>query len=98
MKKSAFKTMAEAINSDHGLKNFNLPTSRVDRRRLTVDEIKEHIMEEFGKVKDSSEVDSEENPKGWGDADLAHEIDWIKSLDLKEALSLLVKEKDKASK
>ena len=84
-KKNAYKVLAEAFATG-GLKNVVLPTSRVNHRRLSVDEIKEHIMEEFEAAKKSSDVSTQEFPGGWGDAELEHEIDWMKSLDLKEAI------------
>ena len=83
MSKSPYKTMAEAFNSD-GLKRFNPPTERVNHRRLTVDEIKEHLLEEFGKAKDAADEDVQEPEKGWGDAELVNNIEWVKALDLKE--------------
>jgi hypothetical protein len=82
MKKSAYKVVAEAISSGQGLKDASLPTGRVDHRRLTIDEIKEHIKEEFGKVTDPKDVEPEEKPRGWGDQALAKEIEWIKKLNL----------------
>lgn len=93
MKKSAFKTMAEAMHFD-GLKGVKLSTSRVDARRLSVDEIKQHVRQQFTEAKKKKE-DSDDTviavlqPKrGWGDDDLAKQIDWIKKLDLKEAVVL----------
>jgi Zn-dependent peptidase ImmA (M78 family) len=84
-KKSSYQTMAEAIALG-GLKKFNVPTRRVDNRRLTIDEIKEALLEEFGKAKKASDEDMQEPDKGWGDAELANEIEWVKALDLKEAM------------
>ena len=78
-----FKTIAKSLAFGK-LSEVELPTKRVDNRRLTVDEIKEHIQEEFGKIKDVKKVKAKELPKGWGDAELSKEIDWIKTLDLKE--------------
>ena len=81
--KSAFRTLAEAFQGS-GLKNLNLPTSRVDRRKLTVDEIKVYMKEEFGKAKEAEKVKAKEAPKGWGDAEIEGEINWLKALKLKE--------------
>lgn len=78
-----YKILAEAIASGK-LKDINLPTSRVDHRRLTIDEIKEYLQEEFAKAKDLSDVEAEELEKGWGDAEIAKEIEWVKALDLCE--------------
>lgn len=84
-KKSSYKTMAEALALG-GLKKFEVPTSRIDNRRLTVDEIKNALLEEFGKAKKASDEEVQEPDKGWGDAELANQIEWVKALDLKEAM------------
>jgi hypothetical protein len=86
-KKSSYKTMAEAIALG-GLKKFDIPTSRVDNRRLTIDEIKEALLEEFGKAKKASDEEVQDPEKGWGDAELANQIEWVKALDLKEVFSI----------
>jgi hypothetical protein len=83
MKKSVFKTIAEAFAFD-GLRGAKMPTKRVDTRKLTVDEIKQCILEEFGEAKDADDEEVLEPKKGWGDAEIAKEIDWIKKLDIKE--------------
>jgi len=82
-KKSTYKVIAEAIAFD-GLKTMKMPTARVSHRRLTVDEIKECILEEFGDAKDAADEEVLEPKKGWGDAEIAKEVDWIKKLDIKE--------------
>lgn len=79
---SNFKTIAASLMSGK-LKNVELPTNRVNHRRLTVDEIKAHIKEEFGKAQDVAKVKADE-VDGWGDAEIAKEIEWVKALDLKE--------------
>lgn len=78
-----YKILAEAIASGK-LQKVNVSTERVNYRRLTVDEIKQHLIEEFGKAKDVAAVKAKENAKGWGDAEIAKEIEWIKALDLCE--------------
>jgi hypothetical protein len=93
MKKSAYKTLAEAIASGVGLKALKVPTGRVDCRRLTIDEIKDHIKEEFGKVLSAEDVDAKEEPRGWGDADLEKEIEWAKTLKLESFFEDKKKEK-----
>lgn len=93
-KKSSFKTMAEAMASG-GLKNFKVPTSRVDNRRLTIDEIKDALLEEFGNAKKASDEEVQEPEKGWGDAELVNQIEWVKALDLKEALAITAEADDK---
>lgn len=80
---SAFTKLAEAMATG-GLRNVEFSTSRVNHRRLTVDEIKQTILEEFGDVKDSEGVEVDEKPGGWGDAELASNIEWVKALDLRE--------------
>lgn len=75
--------MAEAIAFGK-LKGFKMPTNRVNHRKLSVDEIKDIIKEEFGEAKKTSDVEVQDRPKGWGDAEIANEIEWIEALDLKE--------------
>jgi hypothetical protein len=85
-KKSSYKIIAEAVAFD-GLKKVKMPTGRVDRRRLSVDEIKQCIEEEFGKAKDVDDEEVLDFPKGWGDEEIKNHmnhIDWLKKLDLKE--------------
>lgn len=93
-KVNAFKTMAEAFLFGR-LKNFELPTSRVDRRRLTVDEIKNIVEQEFGKAKDANKVKAKDAPRGWGDAEIENEVNWIKALNLKEFFNEKTKKKAK---
>jgi len=81
---SNYKKIAEAIANKEGLRKVSFPTSTVDHRRLTVDEIKQHIVEEFGKVQAADDADLQEPPGGWGDAEIENEIEWIKSLNIKE--------------
>lgn len=80
---NAYKTIAASLAAGK-LKDVELPTSRVNHRRLTVDEIKDALKEEFAKAQDVSKVKADESAKGWGDAELAKEIEWVKALDLKE--------------
>lgn len=86
VKKSVYRTLAEAIVFN-GLNKARLPTSRVDACRLSVDEIKSFIKEEFGKAKEACKVKAEEKPRGWGDDDLAKQIEWVKKLNIKEFFS-----------
>ena len=84
MKKSAYKTIAESILSGQFGK-AKLPTSRVEHRRLSVDEIKQYINEELDKITEAKDdVHTQEFPGGWGDSELANEINWLKALKLKE--------------
>lgn len=84
---SKYKVLAEAIASGN-LKKVEMPTERIKYRRLTVDEIKQHLIEEFGKAKDAAAIKAKEAAKGWGDAEIAKEIEWVKALDLCEALGI----------
>lgn len=83
MSKTAYKTIAQSLILER-LKDFDLPTERVDHRRLSVDEIKAIVKEEFGKAKEASDVKAKEVEGGWGDAEIENEIDWVKKLKLKE--------------
>lgn len=92
-KKSAFRVLAEA-NTFGGLKKAKLPTSRIDSRKLSIDEIKQFISEEFKDAKKVSDIEVEEKPGGWGDDALENEIEWVKKLDIKEFFQ---KKKSKAN-
>ena len=78
---SIYKNIAKGLASGK-LGNLEFPTENIDRRRLTVDEIKGLVHEEFGKAKDVSKQTYQN--KHFGDAELAKEIDWVKALDLRE--------------
>lgn len=80
-KKNTYKVLAEALAFD-GLKDFNPPAVK---RKLSVNEIKEFIKEEFGKARKASDEEAEEKPLGWSDDVLEKEIDWVKQLDIKES-------------
>ena len=82
-KKSAYRIVAETFLNG-GLKDFEVPLEELNSRRLTIDELKQYIKEEFGKVKDVEDVEAKVKP--WGDAEIENEIDWIKKLNLKEFL------------
>ena len=83
MSKSAFKVIAEAVV--HGIdSDINLPTESLDAtRKITVDELKSIVKEEFGKAKSVADVKAKE-VRYWGAADLANEVDWVKSLKIRE--------------
>jgi hypothetical protein len=83
LKMNKYKILAEAIALGR-LKHVDVSTSRINARKLTVDEIKEYIVEEFGKAKNAADIKAKENEKGWGDAEIAKEIEWVKALDLCE--------------
>lgn len=80
--KSNYKVIAEGIATGK-ISKVELPTSRVNHRRLTVDEIKEVMSEEFKAARAAASEKVQSN-KHFGDAELAKEIDWVKALDLKE--------------
>jgi len=82
-KKSNFKIIMEAIENGK-LAEMKLPNDRIKHRKLSVDEIKEIMMEEFKKAKEAASVEAEEKPRGWGDDALEKEVEWIKKLGIKE--------------
>lgn len=82
-KKSNFRTMAEALTFER-LSQLSLPLRHLDKRRLSVDEIKAVIREAFKDAKDTASVKAQELAHGWGDAEIENEINWVKNLNLKE--------------
>jgi len=82
-KKSTFRTMAEALAFEK-LNNLNFPMKHLDKRKLSIDEIKGLIREAFKDAKDTASVEAQELAHGWGDADIENEINWVDSLNLKE--------------
>lgn len=82
-KKSTYKVIAEAM-AFNGLKNFKVSTKQAECRKLTIDEIKECIKEEFEAAKEASDVKVQEPEKGWTDPELENEIEWAKALNIKE--------------
>jgi len=83
MKKSVFTVIAEAIQSGK-LADVDLPTENIDRRKLTIDEIKEFITEEFEDAKSAEDAADEAEEKAWHKAEVENEIDFIKALNIKE--------------
>lgn len=66
MKKSNFKVIAEATEFKK-LNKFEPNLKRLDCRKMTIDEIKELVKEEFGKVKDSADTEAKEGHwRGYG--------------------------------
>jgi len=92
MKKSDFKVLYEALTK----KGVKFPTDNVDFRRLTVSEIKRIIKEEFEDVKKVEDVEAQEVP--FGDVELEHEIEWLKSLKIDEFLNPKMKKSAKRKK
>ncbi len=79
MKKSNFKTIAEAIQSGQ-ISEVDLPTENLDMKILTKEQVLAIVKEEFAKAKDVSKVKAKE--AHFQDAELAKHIDWIKQLKL----------------
>lgn len=82
-KKSVFRTMAEALTFEK-LNKLDISLSHLDKRKLSIDEIKGVIREAFKDAKDTASVKGQELAHGWGDADIENEIDWVKKLNIKE--------------
>ena len=82
--KSRFQILAEAMASADGLGSLKVSNEHLNKRKLTIDEIKELIREGFGKAKDVSDTKAKEDEKGWGNADVENQIDWVDTLKLKE--------------
>jgi len=80
---SKYKTIATGLYEGK-MAEIELPTARVDSRRLTIDELKACIKEEFEKAKDANKVKADQKNKHWADAEIEQEIDWVKALKLKE--------------
>lgn len=80
-KVSKFKAIAESLVLKKG-KNIPYPTPNLSSRKMSIDEIKKIVLEEFGKVKD---VEDEKVKEGdWSDAEVENEVDWMKKLGIKE--------------
>lgn len=80
MKKSNFKTIAEAIQSGQ-LSEIDLPTENLDMKTLTREQVMKIVKEEFGKVKDANKIKADQEVQ-FADAELEKQIDWIKKLKL----------------
>jgi hypothetical protein len=81
--KSRFRILAEAIEFE-GLGSVDMSLEHLDKRRLTIDEIKDCIREAFKDAKKVSDVEAQTPTHGWGDAEIENEINWVKTLKLKE--------------
>jgi hypothetical protein len=82
MSVNKFKVLAEAL-AFNKLKDVNLPTPSLNARKLSIDEIKKLIREEFEDAKEVCDVKAKEVP-GWHDAELEKEMNWVKTLKLSE--------------
>lgn len=82
MKKNAYKVIMEGIASGK-ISEVDFPSNkRSSSRRLSLEEIKKIVKEEFEDVKDVADVKAVED--NWSDAELEKEVNWSKELDLKE--------------
>ena len=92
-KKSTFQTIAEAMVFEK-LGNMKLSTNHMNKRKLSIDEIKVLIRESFKDAKKSCDVSAKTAEGGWGSADTEKEIDWIKKLEIKEFFNLAESDAD----
>ncbi len=84
--KSAFQTVAEMVifNVD-----VEMPTESLDpARKITIDELKSIMNEEFGKAKEVSQVVKAKELDSWGDSEIENQIDWMKALNICEFLGI----------
>ncbi len=82
-KKSTFKHIAEALIFKK-LNEVDVSLKHLDKRKLSIDEIKVVIREAFKDAKDTASVEAQELANGWGDAEIENEINWVNSLNLEE--------------
>jgi hypothetical protein len=90
-KKSAFKTLMEGMVFEK-LGNVKMNLERLNTRNATIDEIKQFIIEAAKKAKKESDAEAkqemalfgDEVEKGWGDAEIQNQIDFMKALNIKE--------------
>ena len=85
-KNEAFKIIAKTLVTGQ-IDKMHFSTDHIKHRKLTVGEIKKAMQEAVVKSKEK-DVHPEEQPGGWGDAELANRIDWYKKLNLKEFFNL----------
>jgi hypothetical protein len=90
-KKSAFKTLMEGMVLEK-FGNVKMSLERLRTRNASVDEIKKFIIEAAKKAKKETDDEAkhemalfgDEVEKGWGDAELAHQVKFAKALNIKE--------------
>lgn len=80
-KNKTFQTLAKTLFSNK-LSEVSMPTDRVDYRHLSKEDLKKYMTEAFKDAKDACEVEAEEG--FWGDAEIENELNWVKTLKLKE--------------
>ena len=64
MKKSSFKIIAESMNAGK-LNKFEPNLKHLNHRKMGIDEIKEVMNEEFGKVRATEDEKAKEVENGW---------------------------------
>ena len=85
--KSNFRILAEALATE-SLGELKLSKEHLNKRKLTIDEIKDLIREGFKSAKDSKDVKAKELEGGWGDAESENQVNWASALKLKEYFNL----------
>jgi hypothetical protein len=93
-KKSTFRTMAEALTFNK-LGSVDVSLNHLDKRKLSIDEIKSVIREAFKDAKDTASVEAQELAHGWGDADIENEVNWAEKLNIKEFFEIREEETEK---
>jgi len=82
---SNFKKIMEAsINGQ--LNKVAMPTPNLNKRKMSLEEVKALVGEEFEKAKDACDTKAKEVDDGWGKAELEKEMNWMKILSIKEWL------------
>ncbi len=82
-KKSTYRTLAEGLIFER-LEGIDMNLDHLDKRKMSITEMKSIIREAFKDAKAAAEVDAQELAHSWGDAEIENEINWVKSLNLKE--------------
>lgn len=82
-KNSTYHTLAKALTFEK-LPEISLNLDHLDKRKLSISEMKQCIREAFKDAKAAAEVEAQELAHGWGDAEIENEINWAKQLRLKE--------------
>lgn len=78
-KKSTYKAIAEAIASGE-IGKAAMPTENLDMKKLSKKQLVSIVKEEFEKAKDVADTKAKESD--FHDAELAKEINWVKTLKL----------------
>jgi lipoate-protein ligase A len=78
---SAYKVLAQIIASNK-LKEVRMPTSNLDTKKLTMEDVRTIVEEEFKDAKAVKDVKAKEEP--WNDVEPPAKEDWVKKYKLKE--------------